>query len=60
MHHAARAFGPAIRICIMHGELLRLVSLEEGTLALETTFAAGRRHQFQGILSADGSMLVGT
>ncbi len=44
----------------MHGELLRLVSLEEGTLALETTFAAGRRHQFQGILSADGSMLVGT
>jgi hypothetical protein len=43
-----------------HGELLRLVSVNDGTITLETTFAGGRRHQFQATLSEDGAMRVGT
>ncbi len=42
-----------------HGELLQLVSLEQRTITLDTTGAAGQRYRFQGTLSADGSTLVG-
>ena len=42
-----------------HGELLRLVSLEGRSITLDTTSAVGRRHRFQGTLSADGLRLSG-
>jgi hypothetical protein len=42
-----------------HGELLRLVSLKEHSITLETTSAVGQRYRFQGTLSPDGLRLSG-
>jgi hypothetical protein len=42
-----------------HGELLRVVSLEQGTITFGTIAAAGREYRFQGALSPDGLRLSG-
>jgi len=42
-----------------HGELLRLVSVDQNTIVLETTNGTGLRDRYQATRSADGSTLDG-